>query len=254
MDTHTEEAKDTKDVQDNLKDVRNRIQLACEASGRKAKEIRLLLATKTVPDTKISAAIQAGETLLGENKVQELQHKYPRLRQHSHIEWHFIGHLQTNKVKEVLKYATMIHSVDRLKLGQALHNQLTKENNKMDILVQVNTSYEESKFGVSPEDTLALIESLSIFETLNIKGLMTIGKLNAKQEETRNCFRLLKKVQKQVIERGLPGVTMNILSMGMSGDFEVAIEEGATMIRVGSSIFGERMYPDHYYWNEHSAR
>jgi pyridoxal phosphate enzyme (YggS family) len=176
------------------------------------------------------------------------------MQQYNQVEWHFIGHLQTNKVKDVVKYVTLIHSVDRFKLGQALHHQLVKENKTMDILVQINTSYEESKFGASPETALELVERLSQFETLNVKGLMTIGKLNATNNETRHCFRLLKSIQTQIREKRYPRVDMDILSMGMSGDFKVAIEEGATLIRVGTSVFGQRYLPDSYYWNESARR
>jgi len=237
-------------VEENLKTVRQQMESACRASGRKIEDVKLLLATKTVPPEKIQMAIQAGEILFGENKAQELRDKYPLLQKENGAEWHFIGHLQTNKVKEVVKYVTLIHSLDRLKLGQALHQQLLKENKTMDVLVQINTSYEESKFGAAPETAVELVEQLARLETLNVKGLMTIGKLNATNDETRHCFRLLRTIQAQVMEKKIPRVEMDILSMGMSGDFRVAIEEGATMIRVGTSIFGQRYLPDHYYWNE----
>lgn len=241
-------------VEENLKTVREQMELACRLSGRKAQEVQLLLATKTVPLEKLQMAMQAGETLFGENKAQELRGKFPLMEQYNRVEWHFIGHLQTNKVKDVVKYVTLIHSVDRLRLGEALHQQLLKENKTMDILMQVNTSYEESKFGVPPELALELVEQLSQFETLNIKGLMTIGKLNATNEETRHCFRLLRSIQAQIREKNLPRVEMDVLSMGMSGDFQVAIEEGATIIRVGTKVFGERYLPDSYYWNENARQ
>ncbi len=224
-------------VEENLESVRQRMELACQASGRKKEDVKLLLATKTVPLEKLKIAIQAGETLFGENKAQELLGKLPLMQQYNQVEWHFIGHLQTNKVKDVVKYVKLIHSVDRLRLGQALHHQLLKENKTMDILVQINTSYEESKFGAPPEAALELVEQLSQFETLNIKGLMTIGKLNASNDETRHCFRLLKQIQAQIMVEKFPRVEMDTLSMGMSGDFKVAIEEGATIIRVGTSVF-----------------
>ena len=239
-------------IEDRLKQIRERMDSACQSVGRDPEEVKLLLATKTVSAEKINRAISAGETIIGENKVQELQQKYP-LIQDDRAEWHFIGHLQTNKVKNILKYVTFIHSVDRLKLGQTLHNHLAKEKRKINILVQVNTSYEESKFGVSPEETLHLIEQLAGLDTLHIRGLMTIGKLSDDRHETRKCFRLLKTIQQQVIKQNYPGVEMDVLSMGMSGDLEVAIEEGSTMIRVGTAIFGERMYPDSYYWNEQTS-
>ncbi|MGE6515698.1 YggS family pyridoxal phosphate-dependent enzyme [Lysinibacillus sphaericus] len=237
-------------VEENLITVRKQMALACQASGRKKEDVKLLLATKTVPLVKLAMAIEAGETLFGENKAQELRDKFPLMQQYNQVEWHFIGHLQTNKVKYVVKHVTLIHSMDRLKLGQALHQQLVKENKTMDILVQINTSRESSKFGVSPESALELVEQLSQFDTLHIKGLMTIGKLNAKNDETRHCFRLLKQIQAQIKAKNFPRVEMDILSMGMSGDFEVAIEEGATMVRVGTSVFGQRYLPDEYYWNE----
>ena len=240
-------------IEENLKLIREKMNVTCQSTGRNPEDVKLLLATKTVSADRIKQALEDGETLIGENKVQELEKKYSLL-QDENIEWHFIGHLQTNKVKQILKYVTCIHSVDRMKLGRVLHKELTKENRKLDILVQVNTSYEESKFGVAPEETLNLIEQLSKLDTLNIKGLMTIGKLTTNDKETRECFRLLKSIQQQVIEQNFPGVEMDILSMGMSGDFEIAIEEGATIIRVGTAIFGEREYPDSYYWNEQKQK
>lgn len=234
---------------ENMKFIKEKIHATCQSVGRDPKDVKLLLATKTVPADRIKLALDMGEGLIGENKVQELQKKYSLL-QHENMDWHFIGHLQTNKVKQVLKYVTCIHSVDRLKLGKVLHRELTKENRRLDILVQVNTSYEESKFGVAPEETLRLIEQLSELDTLQIKGLMTIGKLTTDNQETRECFRLLKSIQQRIIEQKLPRVEMDVLSMGMSNDFEIAIEEGATLVRVGTAIFGEREYPDSYYWNE----
>lgn len=236
------------DIKKRLDQIQSRINQTCQKINRNPNEIKLLLATKTVNSQKINEAVTLGETLLGENKVQELQEK-------SHLvdnqaEWHFIGNLQSNKINSVLPHVTCIQSIDRLKLGRKIHNRLTKDNQEIDILVQVNTSYEESKFGVAPEETLTLIEQLSSFDTLHIKGLMTIGKLSADPEETRKCFRLLKSIQEKVIAKNYLGVEMDVLSMGMSNDLEAAIEEGATMIRVGTAIFGEREYPDSYYWNE----
>lgn len=236
-------------IEDNLKRVKERIHSACQTAGRNPEEVRLLLATKTVFAENINRAIDLGETLIGESKVQELQKKYPLIKK-DQVESHFIGHLQTNKVRHVLDYVTMIHSVDRIRLARELDKRLQRENKQMNILIQVNTSYEESKFGVAPEDTLRLIEEILEFETLNIRGLMTIGKLSADPHDARKCFRLLKSIQQQVIVQNYPGVEMDVLSMGMTGDLEIAIEEGATIVRVGTAIFGERMYPDSYYWNE----
>lgn len=238
-------------LENQLKETHERINRACEKVGRDSSEVTLMLATKTVSAEKINHAVDAGEKLLGENRVQELQQKHYLIDENK-AQWHFIGHLQTNKINQVLPYVTCIQSVDRLKLARKLHNRLTKDEKKLDILVQVNTSYEESKFGVLPENTLEFIEQLIEFDTLQIKGLMTIGKLSSHSEETRKSFRLLKSIQEQVIEQGYldKGVEMDVLSMGMSGDLEAAIEEGATMVRVGTAIFGDREYPDSYYWNE----
>lgn len=147
-----------------------------------------------------------------------------------------------------------IRSVDRLRLAQMLHEQLIKANKSMDILVQVNTSYEPSKFGVPPEEALTLIEQLAAFDTLRVKGLMTIGKFSADPAEVRKCFRLLREIRDEVAHKNLPHVDLQILSMGMSGDLEVAIEEGATLVRVGTAVFGARKYPDSAYWNEGLAR
>lgn len=230
--------------------LKRRMRQACLNAGRSPDEVRLLLATKTVSPDRLREALVAGETLFGENKAQELRDKYASL-QPSAAEWHFIGHLQTNKVKDVVRYAACIHSVDRIKLGEALHERLSRTKKTMDILVQVNTSEEESKFGVAPDEAESLIRGLAELDTLRIKGLMTIGKLGGDETETRSCFRLLKQLQDHLAGCRIPGVELRELSMGMSGDFELAIAEGATIIRVGTSIFGERGLPDSYYWNEH---
>lgn len=234
---------------DKVQRVRERMVLACERAGRDPGQVQLLLATKTVTVDKLRLAMAAGETLFGENRVQELQQKAEAMAQEK-PQWHFIGHLQTNKVRHVIRWATCIHSVDRLRLGQRLHNRLARENKRMDILIQVNTTGEASKFGVAVKDVHALVEQLAQLPALRIKGLMTIGKFGAGERETRGYFRRLKAIQEAIAARRLPGVDMDVLSMGMSGDFEVAIEEGATLVRVGTAVFGERMVPDSYYWNE----
>lgn len=233
----------------NLKTIHQRIQAACEKAGRNTEDVRLLLATKTVDSDRIKFALQQGESLIGENKVQELEQKCEAIAE-CNPEVHFIGHLQTNKAKDIINWATCIESIDRLKLAKKLHNRLVSENKTIDAYIQVNTSYEESKFGVAPEKALELIEAVSKLESINIKGLMTIGLFSSEPEKVRKCFRLLKNIQKDAMALNLPGVSLKELSMGMSGDLEIAIEEGATIIRVGTAIFGERMYPDSYYWDE----
>lgn len=237
-------------IQENITSILQRIEKACIANNRDPKEVRLLLATKTVPASKIRLALATGQTLIAENKIQELKEKYHDLLDLKPTN-HFIGHLQTNKIKDVLKYdISCIHSVDRLDLATKLHQRLTLENKTIDILIQINTSNEESKFGIAPDQAIELIQQVAQFPTLRIKGLMTIGLFSAEEDKIRPCFKLLKNIQQQVIQLNIPHVEMQELSMGMSGDLEIAIAEGATIVRVGTAIFGERLYPDSYYWNE----
>lgn len=236
-------------IKENLDLIHQRIEDAALKSGRNPKEIKLLLATKTVSSANIKVALKLGETLIGENKVQELQQKSDALKEIQH-QPHFIGHLQSNKINQVLKYADCIQSVDRISLAEKLHKRLLFEKRTMDIMLQVNTSNEESKFGMSPENTLDFAKKISQFDTLKVKGLMTIGLFSAEKEKVRECFKILKNLQKQIIELQLPNFQPYDLSMGMSNDLEIAIEEGATIIRVGTAIFGERIFPDSYYWNE----
>jgi len=222
---------------------------AAANSGRDPESVRLLLAVKTVAAEKIASAFAGKRLLLGENKVQELRQKYDYLSVID-AEFHFIGHLQTNKVKDILKFADCIQSVDRISLMEKLDQRLQQEGRSADVMLQVNTSYEESKFGVSPEQAIQLAREMSKYDTLRVKGLMTIGLFSAETEKVRQCFRLLKKLELQIKELGLPNFDLRELSMGMSHDFETAIEEGATIVRVGTAIFGDRIYPDSYYWNE----
>lgn len=234
----------------NLNVILKRIENACINAGRNPKEVKLLMATKTVSADRIKIALQTGQTLIAENKVQEVKEKYEDLKNIPHTS-HFIGHLQTNKIKDILKYGVQcVQSVDRLDLAEKLHQKLLAEEREMDILIQVNTSNEESKFGVSPENTLDLVKEISTLSTLKIKGLMTIGLFSSDEERVRTCFQLLKSLQQKITNLNLPNVEMKELSMGMSGDLEIAIQEGATIVRVGTAIFGERIYPNSYYWNE----
>jgi len=246
------EEKSFSTIANNITKIRERIKNACKYAKRDINEVRLLLATKTVNSEKIKEALECGETLIAENKVQEIKQKSNDLKKIPH-EQHFIGHLQTNKVKEILKYnISCIQSLDRISLAEKLHNRLTFENKTIDVLIQVNTSNEDSKFGVSTNEALNLIKQVSKFDTLKIKGLMTIGLFSSDNDKVRACFKRLKNVQQEVIKANIPNVEMKELSMGMSGDLEIAIEEGATIIRVGTAIFGERIYPDSYYWNENN--
>lgn len=238
------------DILSNIDFTFQRIENACLANNRDPKEVRLLLATKTVTPEKISIALKAGHTLIGENKVQEIKEKYEALKNIPH-ETHFIGHLQSNKIKDILKFGvSCIQSVDRIGLAEKLHQRLSFEKRKIDVLIQVNTSDEASKFGVHPDKAAALVERIAAFDTIQIKGLMTIGLFSAETAQVRQCFQLLKKISDEIKNRHIPGVEMKELSMGMSGDLETAIEEGATIVRIGTAIFGKRAYPDSYYWNE----
>ena len=237
-------------ILENLKLILQRIENACLKSNRNPNEVRLLLATKTVSADNIKIALEFGQTLIAENKVQELKEKYEALQSIPH-ESHFIGNLQSNKIKDLLKCEiTCIQSLDRLDLAQKLHQRLLFEKKTMHVLIQVNTSNEESKFGVHPDQAIELIQQVSELETLKIKGLMTIGLFSAESEKVRKCFQLLKNIQQEAISLHIPNVEMKELSMGMSGDLETAIEEGSTIVRVGTAVFGERIHPDSYYWNE----
>ena len=234
----------------NIEVIKQRIAAACQRVGRKPEEVKLLLATKTVTPERIKIALKAGNTLIAENKIQELKEKYEALKEVPHTN-HFIGHLQTNKIKEILRYeVSCVESVDRIDLAQKLHNRLASEGKELDIFIQVNTSNEESKFGADPAEVLDLVKQVVQLPTLHIKGLMTIGLFSAETEKVHACFKLLKHLQQEIIALGLPNVDPQELSMGMSGDLETAIEEGATIVRVGPAIFGQRIYPDSYYWNE----
>ncbi len=237
-------------IVENLKAVQDRMHAACIKSRRSPAEVKLLLATKTVSPDRIKAALSAGHTLIAENKVQELKDKYGALHSVPHVN-HFIGHLQTNKIKDLLACGvSCLQSLDRFALAEKLQQKLEAANRSMEVLIQVNTSGESSKFGIEPDKAIALIMQVAALDRLKIRGLMTIGLFSSDTEKVRECFRLLKSLQEQVRAKNIPGVQMQELSMGMSGDLETAIEEGATIIRVGTAVFGQRQYPDSYYWNE----
>ncbi|RQP07694.1 MAG: YggS family pyridoxal phosphate-dependent enzyme [Chryseobacterium sp.] len=238
------------EIVENIAAIRQRIDKACRSAGRDPKEVKLLLATKTVAPDRILAAIRAGYPLIAENKVQELKEKYEALQEEPHDN-HFIGHLQSNKIKEILRCdVRCVQSLDRLSLAQKLQQRLEFEDKHIDAFIQVNTSGEESKFGAKPEDALTLTREVAKLDRIHIKGLMTIGLFSAETEKVRRCFKLLKNIQQEIIAENIPGVEMKELSMGMSGDLETAIEEGSTIVRVGTAIFGQRQYPDSYYWHE----
>lgn len=240
------------DIAHNMSVIQERIRRACLNAQRGTDEVRLLLASKTVDVPRIEQALSLmDKPLMGENKVQELDSKGPELKE-PRPEVHFIGHLQSNKIKYVLRWADCIQSVDRLSLAKKLQKRLEFEDKHIDVLIQVNTSYEDSKFGVQPEKAVELVKKVSQFDRIHIKGLMTIGLFSEDKDKVRVCFQRLRAIQQEIQALQIPGVDMTELSMGMSGDLEIAIEEGATIIRVGTAIFGKRQYPDSYYWNENN--
>ena len=227
-------------VAENYRDVEERIQKACERSGRKASEVTLIAVSKTKPVQMIREAMEAGAEVFGENKVQELCEKYGELPGDLH--WHMIGHLQRNKVKYVIDKAELIHSVDSLRLAEEISREAEKKGIRANILIEVNVAEEESKFGVRVEDTESLVRKTALLPNVCIKGLMTIAPYVENPEENRPVFRTLKKLAVDIKKRNIDNVSMDVLSMGMTGDYEVAVEEGATMVRVGTGIFGERKY------------
>lgn len=236
----------------NLDTIQQRIANACAQAGRSPDEIRLLLATKTVEAPRILQAFEHGHNLIAENRIQEVKEKHQAL-QNTPFEHHFIGHLQTNKIKDLLRYKiSCLQSLDRWRLAKKLHQRLLFEKKTLDVFIQINTSGETSKFGMSPDKALDFITKVSTLETIHIKGLMTIGLFSSDATKVRRCFKKLKSLQQQVLSANIPRVQPTELSMGMSQDLEIAIQEGATIIRIGTAIFGEREYPDSYYWNEES--
>ncbi len=233
-------------IRGNLETVRGRIRAACEAAGREPEEVRLLLATKTVEPERIRVAIEAGATLVAENRVQEVRPKYEAL---SDLEYerHFIGNLQSNKINALVPYVSCLQSLDRISLANKLQKRLEREDETLDVLLQVNTSREESKFGLDPADLEDFATEVSRLDRLRIKGLMTIGLFTDDPDLARPSLRQLRELREQVSELNLEGVELDELSMGMSGDLEVAIEEGATIVRVGTAIFGTRTTSDSGY-------
>ena len=227
-------------IKENLSEVRANIKAACERSNRNSSEVTLIAVSKTKPVEMIYEAIACGETEFGENKVQEMCDKIEVIKEPVH--WHLIGHLQTNKVKYIVDKAYLIHSVDSYHLAQKIQDEAEKKNVDVDILVQVNVANEETKFGLATEETVDMVEKISKLSRVHIKGLMTIAPFVENPEENREIFRKIKQFSVDIKHKNIDNVDMSVLSMGMTGDYEVAIEEGATHVRVGTGIFGERNY------------
>ena len=221
-------------IAENLRSVRSRIEQAAERAGRDPADIKLVAATKDVTAELILEAIKAGLTDIGENRVQEAEKKFGLLKEHP-VTWHMIGHLQTNKVKSALEIFSVIQSVDSERLADEI-SQRAQKNVK--VFIEVNTSGEESKFGIKPEGTAELANSISGLPNLKLTGLMMMGPLTSNESDIRKSFRLLKDIFDQIKGLNLPSVELKYLSMGMSDDFEAAIEEGSNLVRIGRAIFG----------------
>lgn len=225
------------DIDRNLADVMNRIMLASERSGNR-RPVKLVVVTKTVPVEVMLQAVRAGVDCFGENRIQEARAKFAAIGRK--VEWHLVGHLQTNKVRQAVEIFDLIHSLDRWELALELEKHASRMGRVAGVLVQVNASREESKHGLNPCEVVDFIGECAKLVHLKILGLMTIGPLVSDPEEARPCFRATADIAGRVADACIPGVEMRYLSMGMTGDFEVAIEEGANMVRIGSGIFGPR--------------
>ena len=224
----------------NVKETFDKIKKAAESAGRNPSEIRLMAVTKTVAPEKINEAIEAGCYLLGENRVQELLEKYESYDKRAEI--HFIGRLQTNKVKYIVDKVSMIESVDSIKLAEEIERRCAKFGKTMDILLEVNIAEEESKGGFSAEEIIDVSEKIKNFPHLRLRGLMTIGRFGAEIEETRQYFEKMRALLVDIKNKNIYNIYINVLSMGMSSDYELAVSEGATIVRVGRGLFGERKY------------
>ena len=225
-------------VKENLAIVEDRVKAACDRAGRSYGSVTLIAVSKTKPVRLVEQAYEYGIRQFGENKAQEMKEKYDMLPKN--IEWHFIGHLQTNKIKYVLGRAALIHSVDSLHLAEAIEAECVKKGLEADVLVEVNVAQEETKSGIKTEEAEGLVKDIARLPHVHVKGLMTIAPFVENAGNNRMIFRTLKELSVDIAGKNIDNVSMNILSMGMTNDYEVAIEEGATHIRVGTAIFGER--------------
>ena len=227
-------------IRENLVSVQKNIEESCERAGRNAEDVRLIAVSKTKPVGALKEAYEAGCRDFGENKVQELTEKYEELPKD--IRWHMIGHLQRNKVKYLVGRVYMIHSVDSVKLAEEISREAVKKNVAVPILVEVNVAGEESKFGTSVREAEMLVREIAALPGISVRGLMTIAPYVEKAEDNRQYFVNLRQLSVDIKKKNIDNVCMDVLSMGMTGDYTVAVEEGATYVRVGTGIFGERDY------------
>ena len=226
-------------IKENLETICHKIKMAAETCGRNPEEVQLVAVSKTMPKEYLVQAVEAGVDILGENYVQEAREKFNDLYTLP-VAWHFIGHLQSNKAKFVVKIFDLIHSVDSLKLAREINKQANKINKIQDILIQVNISEETTKSGTQAQHALEIVQAISQLENVAVKGLMTMPPFFNAPEKVRPFFKRLRELRNQIKAENIPNVSMSQLSMGMTGDFEVAIQEGATLVRIGTAIFGER--------------
>lgn len=242
------------EFREHLADVHARIAAACARVGRDPASVRLLPVSKTVPETRIRNAYAAGCRTLGENKVQEAYRKWQALSDLPDLRWAVIGHLQTNKAKLVAEFASEFQALDNLRIAEALDRRLQVEGRALEVLVQVNTSGEASKFGLPPDEVAAFVNKLTAYSALRVRGLMTLALFSEVPDKVRPCFVRLRELRDRMRQSAPDRMTFDDLSMGMSGDFELAIEEGSTTVRVGQAIFGARAVPDSVYWPPTVAR
>ena len=241
------EATTVEEFQRNLAAVQARIRAACHRVGRDFATLRLLPVSKTKPEVSLRMAHAAGCRMLGENKVQEAYRKWEAMQDLTDLRWSIIGHLQSNKAKLVARFAAEFQALDSLRVAEALDRRLQVEGCSLDVFVQVNTSGEASKYGLAPEDVPAFIQKLPAFTALRVRGLMTLALFSSEAERVRQCFVLLRTLRDR-LRQSTHFCGLDELSMGMSGDFEIAVEEGATVVRIGQAIFGARPLPDSHYW------
>ena len=225
---------------ENLQEVERNIQEACKKANRSRDEVTLIAVSKTKPISMLKEIYDLGVRNFGENKVQELCEKHPQMPED--LNWHLIGHLQRNKVKNIIDKATLIHSVDSIRLAETIEKEAAKKDLIVDILMEVNVAEEESKFGLKVEEVIPAVETIATFPHIRIRGLMTIAPFVENPEENRSIFARLQKLSVDIRSKNIDNVNVDILSMGMTNDYQVAIEEGATMVRVGTGIFGAREY------------
>ncbi len=239
---------ETDALRHNLEAIRTRIDAACRAAGRDPSGVRLLPVSKTVDQARLRLAYAVGIREFGENKVQEAMGKWEAMADLPDLRWVLIGHLQTNKAKYAARFASEFQALDSLRVAEALDAQLQKQGRALDVLVQVNTSGEDTKFGLSPDEVPGFVRQLPAFSSLRVRGLMTLALFSDDAALVRPCFVRLRELRERLRQEAPDGIAMDELSMGMSGDFELAIAEGATTVRVGTAIFGRRPTPDSSYW------